>query len=228
MQVTIPMQLSKTTKTKTVFATKDGLAPTSNVYVVTEYLTSRGIETKQCFVIISDVPFSDEEAGRMLLAIRMRISRTTKNKTLFASADTDAPVESLYMISDWLHSHEFGEALYLGVLDVASNCATEDGANDSDNPEDISLLTTLSIRFLKRWLSGVLAVGSPPTTSRPHGPPATALIPKPNTIGGIHKNSVARRFRAHFSAPPGKRGRAGGEVEYYWDGYAVIQGDAGA
>ena len=61
MQVTIPMQLSKTTKTKTVFATKDGLAPTSNVYVVTEYLTSRGIETKQCFVIISDVPFSDEE-----------------------------------------------------------------------------------------------------------------------------------------------------------------------
>ena len=80
MQVTIPMQLSKTTKTKTVFATKDGLAPTSNVYVVTEYLTSRGIETKQCFVIISDVPFSDEEAGRMLLAIRMRISRTTKKQ----------------------------------------------------------------------------------------------------------------------------------------------------
>ena len=43
------------------------------------------------------------------------------------------------MISDWLHSHEFGDALYLGVLDVASNCDTEDGANDSDNPEDISL-----------------------------------------------------------------------------------------
>ena len=81
MQLVIPMQFLKTTKNKTVFATKDGLAPTSNVYVVTEYLASRGIETKQCFVIISDVPFSDEEAGRMLMSIPMRISRTTKNKT---------------------------------------------------------------------------------------------------------------------------------------------------
>ena len=69
MQLVIPMQFLKTTKNKTVFATKDGLAPTSNVYVVTEYLASRGIETKQCFVIISDVPFSDEECGRMLLVI---------------------------------------------------------------------------------------------------------------------------------------------------------------
>ena len=227
MQVTIPMQLSKTTKTKTVFATKDGLAPTSNVYVVTEYLTSRGIETKQCFVIISDVPFSDEECGRMLLVIRMRISRTTKYKTVFASADTDAPVESLYMVSDWLSSHGFGDALYLGVLDVASNCDTEDGANDSDNPEDISLDDTFDT-FLEEVV--VRRPGSRITTNHirtawaaRHGADPTA-----DTIAGIHKTSVARLFRAHFSAPPGKRGRAGGEVEYYWDGYAVSQGDAGA
>ena len=59
-------------------------------------------------------------------------------KLVFASADTDAPVDSLYMVSDWLHSHEFGEALYLGLLDVASSCETEDGANDSDKPETLA------------------------------------------------------------------------------------------
>ena len=228
MQLVIPMQFLKTTKNKTVFATKDGLAPTSNVYVVTEYLTSRGIETKQCFVIISDVPFSDEECGRMLMAISMRISRTTKNKTLFASADTDAPVESLYMVSDWLHSHEFGDALYLGVLDVASNCDTEDGANDSDKPENISLDDTFDT-FLEEVV--VRRPGSRITTNhiRTAWAARYGADPKGNTIDGIHKNSVARRFRAHFSAPPGKRGRAGGgEVEYYWDGYAVSQGDDGA
>ena len=196
--------------------------------MVTEYLISRGIETKQWIkVIISDVPFSDEEAGRMLLAIRMRISRTTKYKTVFASADTDAPVESLYVISDWLHSHEFGDALYLGVLDVASNCDTEDGANDSDNPEDISLDDTFDT-FLEEVV--VRRPGSRITTNHirtawaaRHGADPTA-----DTIAGIHKTRVARLFRAHFSAPPGKRGRAGGEVAYFWDGYAVSQGDAGA
>ena len=227
MQLVIPMQFLKTTKNKTVFATNDGGTPTSNVYVSTEELCSRGIETKQIAAIISDMPFSDEDAGRMLMAISMRISRTTKNKTLFASVDTDAPVKSLYMISDWLHSHEFGEALYLGVLDVASNCDTEDGANDSDNPEDISLDDTFDT-FLEEVV--VRRPGSRITTN--HIKTAWAARygadPKGNTIGGIHKNSVARRFRTHFSAPPGKRGRAGGEVEYYWDGYAVIQGGDGA
>ena len=227
MQLVIPMQFLKTTKNKTVFATNDGGTPTSNVYVSTEELCSRGIETKQIAAIISDMPFSDEDAGRMLMAISMRISRTTKNKTLFASVDTDAPVKSLYMISDWLHSHEFGEALYLGVLDVASNCDTEDGASDSDNPEDNSLDDTFDT-FLEEVV--VRRPGSRITTN--HIKTAWAARygadPKGNTIGGIHKNSVARRFRTHFSAPPGKRGRAGGEVEYYWDGYAVIQGGDGA
>ena len=82
MQLVIPMQFLKTTKNKTVFATNDGGTPTSNVYVSTEELCSRGIETKQIAAIISDMPFSDEEAGRMLMSIPMRISRTTKNKTL--------------------------------------------------------------------------------------------------------------------------------------------------
>ena len=228
MQLVIPMQFLKTTKNKTIFATNDGGTPTSNVYVSTEELCSRGIETKQIAAIISNMPFSDEEAGRMLMSIPMRISRTTKNKTLFTSIDTDAPVASLYMISDWLHSHEFGEALYLGLLDVASSCETEDGANDSDNPEDISLDAAFDA-FLEEVV--VRRAGSRITTN--HIKTAWAARygddPKGNTIGGIHKNSVARRFRAHFSAPPGKRGRAGGgEVEYYWDGYAVSQGGDGA
>ena len=227
MQLVIPMQFLKTTKNKTIFATNDGGTPTSNVYVSTEELCSRGIETKQIAAIISDMPFSDEEAGRMLMAISMRISRTTKNKTLFVSVGTDAPVESLYVISDWLHSHEFGDALYLGVLDVASNCDTEDGANDSDNPEDISLDDTFDT-FLEEVV--VRRPGSRITTNHirtawaaRHGADPTA-----DTIAGIHKTRVARLFRAHFSAPPGKRGRAGGEVAYFWDGYAVSQGDAGA
>ena len=227
MQLVIPMQFLKTTKNKTIFATNDGGTPTSNVYVSTEELCSRGIETKQIAAIISNMPFSDEEAGRMLMSIPMRISRTTKNKTLFTSIDTDAPVDSLYMISDWLHSHEFGEALYLGLLDVASSCETEDGANDSDKPETLAPDAAFDA-FLEEVV--VRRAGSRITTN--HIKTAWAARygddPKGNTIGGIHKNNVARRFRTHFSAPPGKRGRAGGEVEYYWDGYAVIQSGDGA
>ena len=226
MQLVIPMQFLKTTKNKTVFATNDGLTPTSNVYVSTEELCSRGIETKQIAAIISDMPFSDEEAGRMLMSIPMRISRTTKNKTLFTSIDTDDPVDSLYMISDWLSSHGFGDALYLGILDAASGYEAEDGANDSDKPE-----TLAPDAAFDAFLGGTIVrrAGSRITTNHIK----TAWVarygadPKGNTIGGIHKNSVARRFRAHFSAPPGKRGRAGGEVEYYWDGYAVIQSGDG-
>ena len=227
MQLVIPMQFLKTTKNKTIFATNDGGTPTANVYVSTEELCSRGIETKQIAAIISNMPFSDEEAGRMLMSIPMRISRTTKNKTLFTSIDTDDPVDSLYMISDWLSSHGFGDALYLGVLDAASSCETEDGANDSDKPENISLDDTFDT-FLEEVV--VRRAGSRITTNHirtawaaRHGADPTA-----DTIAGIHKTRVARLFRAHFSAPPGKRGRAGGEVEYYWDGYAVSQGDAGA
>ena len=115
------------------------------------------------------------------------------------------------MISDWLSSHGFGDALYLGVLDVASNCETEDGANDSDKPEDISLDDTFDT-FLEEVV--VRRAGSRITTNHirtawaaRHGADPTA-----DTIAGIHKTRVARLFRAHFSAPPGKRGRAGGEV----------------
>ena len=224
MQITIPMQFSKTTKNKTVFDTSDGQAPTSNVYVSTQELLSRGIETKRIKAIISDMPFSDEEAGRMLMAIPMRFSRTTKYKTVFASADADAPVDSLYMVSDWLSSHGFGDALYLGILDAASS---GEDADDGDEPETLSPDDAFDA-FLEDAV--VMRTGSRITTNhiRTAWAARHGADPTDDIIAGIHKNTVARRFRAHFSAPPGKRGRAGGAVEYYWDGYAVSQGDAGA
>ena len=83
MQLAIPMQFSKTTKRKTVYATGDGLAPTTNVYMLTEYLDSRGIETKMIDGILSNVPFTDDEARWMLASVPMRVSRTTKYKTVF-------------------------------------------------------------------------------------------------------------------------------------------------
>ena len=46
-----------------------------------------------------------------------------------------------------------------------------------------------------------------------------------DVIGGVHKNTVARRFRKHFGAPPGKRGRVNGKIEYYWEGFRVIDGE---
>ena len=42
MRLAIPMQFSKTTKRKTVFATGDGLVPTSNIYMLTEFLQVSG------------------------------------------------------------------------------------------------------------------------------------------------------------------------------------------
>ena len=141
MKLEIPMMFSKTTKRKTVYLTDDGLAPTSNVYVLTEYLASLGIETKRIIVTISDTPFSDDEAGRMLATITMRTARETKYKTVFASVDADALVDSLYMVSEWLRSHGFGAVLHLGISGAVSDEETkgeQDGADNAAESENLS------------------------------------------------------------------------------------------
>ena len=132
MQLAIPMQFSKTTKNKTVSATRDGLVPTTNVYATTEYLNSHGIETKRIEATLSNTSFTGEEAGRMLLSVSMRASHTTKYKTVFASIDADAPVDTLYVLSEWLRSHDFGDVLYLGISDAASGDGYEAGQDAAD------------------------------------------------------------------------------------------------
>ena len=47
--------------------------------------------------------------------------------------------------------------------------------------------------------------------------------PDSDYIAGVHKGEVARRFRAHFSAPRASRGRVDGPVEYYWDDYDIAR-----
>ena len=217
MRLEIPMTFSKTTPRKTVYATGDGLVPTNNVYLTTKYLDSRGIETKGIDAILSSVSFSDDEAERMLVVVPMRISRTTPYKTVFAPVDADEPVESLYVVTEWLRSHDFGDVLYLGISDAASVCEAAAGADQVEHrsPDDIFY------EFLGETV--VRIAGSRLTTAQVREPWAAlnGADPEDKIIGGIHKNTIARRFRKHFGAPAGKRGRVNGKVEYYWEGYAI-------
>lgn len=213
MQLAIPMQFSKMTKRKTVYATGDGLAPTTNVYLTTEYLDSRGIDTKGIAAILSNVAFSDEEAARMLITIPMRVSRTTKYKTVFAPVDADAPVDSLYVVSEWLRSHDFGDVLYLGI----SHAASGEGSDDDQEGDDADAFDSfLDGAIIKRSRSRL-------TTERIWRAWASycGVGPDREEIGGIVRREVAQLFREHFSAPGASRGRVDGRVQYYWEGYAI-------
>ena len=214
MQLTIPMQFSKTTKRKTVYATGDGLVPATNIYMTTEYLHSRGIETKRIDAVISDVPFSDDETDQMLITIPMRVSRTTKYKAVFASVDTDAPVDSLYVLSEWLRAHDFGDVLYLGISDTASGNGAEDGQGCDDTDAFAVFLDEVITRRPRSRL----------TTEHIWSAWASycGVSPDMEEIEGIARREVAGLFREHFSAPGASRGRVDGRVQYYWEGYAIV------
>ena len=222
MRLAIPMAFSKRTKRKAVFATDDGLAPISTVYVATEDLRSRGIDTRRIIVTVSDVPFTEDEAGQMLLSMPLRALRTTKYKTVFVNAD--APVDSLYVVSEWLHTHGFGDILYLGISDAASVNTAEDERDGTDAANESEELSPDDAFEALLEEAVVRRKGNRLTTAQIRAVWADrrGADPDDDVIGGIHKQSVARRFRAHFSAPPGTRGRVNGKVEYYWDGYAVV------
>ena len=115
--------------------------PTSNVYVLKEYLESLGTEPNGIVVTISDTPFSGDEVAQMLAMIKMRTSRETKYKTVFASIDADAPVDSLYLVSEWLRSHGFGDALYLGISDAVSDEETKGEQDGADNAAESEILS---------------------------------------------------------------------------------------
>ncbi len=217
MRLAIPMAFSKMTKRKTVYATGNGLVPTTNIYVTTGYLASRGIETKSIEVIVSDVPFSAAETGRMLVSMPMRVSRTTKYKTVFASVDADAPVDSLYVISEWLRSHDFGDVLYLGITDAPSGDGAEDGQDGGDTDTFDRFLDDAITRSPRSRL----------TTERIWSAWASfcGVSPDREEIGGIVRREVAQLFRERFSAPRASRGRVDGRVQYYWEGYAIVPGE---
>ena len=217
MRLEIPMTFSKTTKNKIVFATNDGLAPTSNVYILAEFLRVMGADPRRIVATLCDAPYTDEEVGGMLAMIKMRPERDTKYKTVFAPADAGAPVESLYVVTEWLRSHDFGDVLYLGIADAASvyEAAASAGQIEHHSPDDAfdaflgetvvriegSVLTTAEIR--KPWAA------------------RNGADFEDKIIAGIHKNTIARRFRKRFGAPAGKRGRVNGKIEYYWKGYGI-------
>ena len=215
MRLAIPMQFSKTTKRKTVYATDDGLVPTSNIYMLTEFLQAAGEGAKQIVTTLSSVPFTDDEARRMLVTITMRVSRTTKYKTVFVSVDADAPVDSLYVVSEWLRSHDFGDVLYLGISDAASGEGSDD---DQDGDDD---------DVFNRFLDGAIIrrVRSRLTTERIWRAWASyrGVSPDREEIGGIVRREVAQLFRERFSAPGASRGRVDGRVQYYWEGYAIVR-----
>ena len=214
MRLAIPMQFSKMTKRKTVYATGDGLVPTSNVYMLSEFLRSAGAGAKQIVATLSNVPFTDDEARRMLVSVPMRVSRTTKYKTVFAPVDADAPVDSLYVISDWLRSHDFGDVLYLGISYAASGDSSEGGQDGDDAAAFDSFLDEAIIRRPRSRL----------TTERIWSAWASycGVSPDREEIEGIRRREVAQLFRERFSAPGASRGRVDGRVQYYWEGYAIV------
>ena len=175
---------------------------------------------------IADTPFSDDEIAKMLAMIPMRTSRETKYKTVFASVDADAPVDSLYMISEWLRSHDFGDLLYFGITNAGSGDQPEGDQDDVDVADELENLSPDAAfdAFLEEAI--VKQKGSQLTTAqiRTHWAAIHGSDPEDDVIGGIHKNSVARRFRAHYSAPPGKRGRVNGKIEYYWRATRLSRG----
>ena len=215
MRLAMPMQFLKTTKRKTVYATDDGLVPTSNIYMLTEFLQAAGEGAKQIVTTLSSVPFTDDEARRMLVTITMRVSRTTKYKTVFVSVDADAPVDSLYVVSEWLRSHDFGDVLYLGISDAASG----EGSDDDQDGDDADTFD--------RFLDGAIIrrARSRLTTERIWRAWASyrGVSPDREEIGGIVRREVAQLFRERFSAPGASRGRVDGRVQYYWEGYAIVR-----
>lgn len=215
MQLAIPMNFSKTTKRKTVYATDDGTAPITNVYIATERLDSLGTETELVAVTISDTPF---DAGRTPVSVSMRVSRTTKYKTVFTAVDADAPVDSLYVVSEWLRSHDFGDVLYLGISDAASGDDYEDGQGGDDADAFDNFLDEAIVRRSRSRI----------TTEHIWSAWASwcGVSPDREEIDGIVRREVAQLFRERFSAPRASRGRVDGRVQYYWEGYDIVPGEA--
>ena len=225
MKLEIPMTFSKTTPNKTVFATNDRSVPTSNVYMLTEFLRVMGVDTKRIVATLSDAPFTDEEVRGMLAMIAMRPDRHTPRKTVFAPVDADAPVESLYVVSEWLRLHNFGDALYLGISDAVASEETnvdQNSAGKAGRDQNISVDDAFDAflgETVVRIEGGVLTT----TDIRKPWAARNGADFEDKIIAGIHKNTIARRFRKRFGAPAGKRGRVNGKIEYYWEGYAISE-----
>lgn len=224
MKVAISMVFAKATKRTTVFATDDGLAPVESIYVNTASMRSHGISGEGIILIISNAPLLPDADADVEMQVKLRLSRTTKRKTLFEAVDVNAPVSRLYIDSEWLRSHDFGDVLYLAISDAASGDGSEADAPGGSSAEAVdasdafnAFLDSVVVRREGSWLA------------TEHIRTAWAALqganPEDDVIAGIHKNSIAGRFRARFSAPPGSRGRVGGRVQYRWEGYGIRGND---
>ena len=215
------MSFSKSTKRTTVFATDDDLAPVDNAYVNTAELLLHDITGDTLTLSISKAPFTTEEAENFPIIIPMRISRTTKRKTLFKAVNADAPVDRLYVTSEWLLASDFGDTLYLGISPTAGDDTNRDDTNvdddeDPDNAFDEFLATTI-----------IRSEGGLVNTDRIWA--AWALVhsadPECDVIAGIFKNRVANRFRACFSPPQARHRRVDGGLHRCWEGFAIVGAD---
>ena len=212
MKVAIPMVFPKSTKRTTVFATGDGPAPVENVYVSTSSLRSHGISREAIVLAIADVPLSLDVDGGTVMVVKLRVSRTTRRKTLFEAVDADAPIDRLYIVTEWLRSQCFGEELYLGI----SSADSGDGI-ETDEPDGPSEATIDASDAFEAFLASAIIrrEGSWITTEQ-------IRVAWADHLGASSEDDIiAGRFRSHFSAPPGSRGRVDGRVQYRWEGYVI-------
>ena len=124
-------------------------------------------------------------------------------------------MDSLYVVSEWLRSHDFGDVLYLGIADAASG----EGSDDDQDGDDADTFD--------RFLDGAIIrqARSRLTTERIWRAWASrcGVSPDREEIEGILRREVAQLFRERFSAPGASRGRVDGRVQYYWEGYAIVR-----
>ena len=212
MRITIPMVFSKTTPRTTVFAAADPAAAMRTVYVITALLHAKSIDTEQLILVISDVPFADGEAR---MAIHMRFSRRTKTMSVFTAVDEGAPVHTAYVNTETLRSQgSDGQEIFLGISDTPF--AEDEARVLSGDTFEMFLSASVIRRHDCRlttahiWNGWAAHCGADPYSA---------------TIAGVRRSDLARRFRTLFSAPRASRGRVDGRVQYYWEGYEVIQKD---
>ena len=212
----ILIQFSKSTKRTTVFGTEDDLVPADDVYVNTAELLSRGIAGERLILSISDKPFTAEEAETIAMIVLMRISRTTKYKTLFQAVSADAPVDRIYLTSEWLQAHGFGDTLYIGISASPGADKDNDVATDPVRAFDEFLAATVIRR--KGGLVNTDRIWT--AWASIHGE-----SPECDVIADISKDSVAHRFRTRFSPPPARHRRVDGGIHRCWEGFAIGRTD---
>ena len=206
------MCFAKTTRRTTVFSSVDVDAPVRTVYVNTAALRAHGSDRSDKVLIISDASLSDAETPPAI-AVHMDFSRKTRRTTVFTAVDGDAPVQTFYVNTDFLHSHGGGtRRIFLGISDARPVEYRDEDAGDAGDRFEAFLRKSVAESPGSRITAGrIWSIWA----SRCGADPGDDLV------AGIHRRAVAPRFRECFGAPPASRGRVDGRVQYYWLGYEI-------